>query len=51
MSDRYKQDTPSVKAKEALAALKNEETTAELAQRFGVHPTRYLETSVEKWRH
>lgn len=51
MSNKRKQYTPSFKAKVALAALKNEETTAELAQRFGVHPTRYLETSVENWRH
>ena len=30
---------PELKAKVALAALKNQEPTAELAQRFGVHPT------------
>jgi len=39
MNNKRKRYTPTFKAKVALAALKNEETTAELAQRFGVHPT------------
>ena len=39
MSKKRKRYTPAFKAKVALAALKNEETTAELGQRFGVHPT------------
>jgi transposase-like protein len=39
MGKKRKNYNSEFKAKVALAALKNEETTAELAQRFGVHPT------------
>ena len=39
MSAKRRNYSPQFKAKVALAALRNEETTAELSARFGVHPT------------
>jgi transposase-like protein len=39
MSNKRKKYSAEFKTKVALAAIKNDETTAELAQRFGVHPT------------
>ena len=39
MSAKRRNYSPQFKAKVALAALRNEETTAELSARFDVHPT------------
>ena len=46
MSNKRKQYSPEFKAKVALAAIKNEETIAELARRFAVHPT-----MINNWKH
>ena len=45
MKQRRRKHNPSFKAKVALEALKGEETIAELANRFEVHPSQ-----IRKWR-
>jgi len=39
MSKKRKQYSPSFKSKVALAALKGDQTTSEIATRFQIHPT------------
>ena len=39
MGTTRKSHSPQFKAKVALAAIQNDETAAQLASRFGVHPT------------
>ena len=39
MGKKRKRHSPQFKAKVALTALQNDETIAQLASRFGVHPT------------
>ena len=45
MSNKRKRYNPEFKAKVALAALKGEETMAQLSARFGVHPN-----MIAKWK-
>ena len=45
MGKKRKRHSAEFKAKVALAAIQNEETSAQLASRFGVHPT-----MVSKWK-
>ena len=39
MKNKRRNHSPEFKAKVALAAIKNEETTTQLSKRFDVHPT------------
>jgi transposase len=48
MKQSHKKHNPAFKAKVALEALKGEETTAEIAHRFEVHPSQ-VRTGREPW--
>ncbi len=39
MGKKRKTHSPQFKAKVALAAIQNDETMSQIANRFGVHPT------------
>ena len=39
MGKKRKTHSPQFKAKVAMAAIQNDETTSQIASRFGVHPT------------
>ena len=45
MSAKRRNHSPNFKAKVALAALRNEETLAELSERYSVHPT-----MINRWK-
>ena len=45
MKEQRRKHNPSFKAKVAMEALKGEETVAQLASRFNVHPSQ-----IHKWR-
>ena len=40
MGKRRKMHSPQFKAKVALAAIQNDDTTTQIVSRFGVHPTK-----------